>query len=528
MNKNEYSEILKEYFSDCFEGGKFNVAAFEDKIMSGGVELRQNGYYLNFLGKEFARYAATLNYEGSVTPATGDVFKQTGNEYIVGDNLDALRYLRQTRAGTVDCIYIDPPYNTGSDGFIYNDKFAYTAQSLQEAGNISHTEAQSILSLFGKSTHSAYLAFMYPRLMLARDIMSDNGVIFISIDDNEYANLKLVCDEIFGEQNYITTFIWEKTQHYGRQKLNCYVNADYVICYAKCKSGAKMRELLVESVSSQLQDAPLFNASNNTAEITFPRGSVKFRIPDGEYTATESKDYTLITPVTVAGGYNSNEFTLKFRSRWSNATVLSEFNKGTKFLIKTASFAVRAVYSADKVSTVAPKQIIFTNQTNPHRTVSRYGERVDTSENATKHLSKLMGASVFSYPKPVSLIKYLISLVYNDSKEAHANNFTVLDFFSGSGTTAQAVMELNAADGGNRKFIAVQIPEDLDEQIASYTGTAKTVYENAIKLCDECGLRHDIAELGRERIRRVAAEIKQKDPMLSLAVDLDFKTYYLD
>lgn len=527
MNKNEYAEILKEYFADCFEGGKFNVAAFEDKIMSGGVALRQNGYYLNFLGKEYARYAATLPYEGSITPAPDNDGKQTDNEYIVGDNLDALRYIKQTRAGTVDCIYIDPPYNTGSDGFIYNDKFAYTAQSLAQTGNVSHSEAQSIISLFGKSTHSAYLAFMYPRLSLARDILSDNGVIFISIDDNEYANLKLVCDEIFGEQNYITTFIWEKTQHYGRQKLNCYVNADYIICYAKNKCGDKMRELLVESVSSELQDAPLYNASNNTAEITFPRGSVKFRIPDGKYTETESEDYTLLTPVTVAYGYNSNRFTLRFKSRWSNETVLKEFNKGTTFLIKTKSFAVRAVYSADKVSTVAPKQIIFTNQANPHRTVSRYGERVDTSENATKHLSKLMGGAAFSYPKPVTLIKYLISLVYNGDREAHTTDFTVLDFFSGSGTTAQAVMELNAADGGRRKFIAVQIQEDLDEQIASYTGTARTVYENAVKICEECGLRHDIAELGRERIRRVAAAIKQKDPMLSLAIDLDFKTYYL-
>ncbi len=521
-------QVLKEFFPSCFDkNGKFDIKAFEERIRTEEVEVKKENFSLNFLGKSYGRYLASLDSETVIEPCD-DAETDSENVYIAGDNLEALRYLKYSYGGKIKCIYIDPPYNTGADGFIYNDKFDYTAEELAEKMDIDEEEAERVFNLQGSNTHSAWLTFMEPRMELARELLSEDGVIFISIDENEYANLKLLCDSIFGEINYVTTFVWEKTQHFGRQKLNYYSNSDYVVCYARDKFSAKLKELLVESVNGELEDAPLYNASNNVNELVFPAGIVRFKIPDGEYKKAESPDYELVSAVTVRGGVNENEFSLKFRSRWSNATVQEEIGQGTTFLVKTESFAIRALYGAGRSATVAPKQIIFTNQNNPRCTKSRTGERIDTSENATKALCELMGAEVFSYPKPVSLVKYLLTLLYDEKSGTHLKDFTVLDFFSGSGTTAQAVMELNALDGGKRKFIAVQIPENLDESLKkAENSTERILLQNAIALCDSSGRERNLAEVGRERIARAAKKIREENPLACENIDLGCKTYYL-
>lgn len=182
-------EALKEHFPQCFDAnGNFDMTVFEELIKAKDVSIKKEGYALNFLGKSYARYLANLESETVIVPDAGNKDNPSNNIYIVGDNLDALQHLKHSYAGAIKCIYIDPPYNTGSDGFVYNDKFEFTASDLAEKIGIEEDEAERILNMQGKSTHSAWLTFMYPRLELAKELLSNDGVIFISIDDNEQAN----------------------------------------------------------------------------------------------------------------------------------------------------------------------------------------------------------------------------------------------------------------------------------------------------------------------------------------------------
>ena len=354
------------------------------------------------------------------------------NFLIEGDNLASLKLLEKTHKGKIDLIYIDPPYNTGNKDFVYDDVF---------------------IDMNDTFRHSKWLSFMSSRLETAKNLLSENGVIFISIDDNEQSVLKLLCDSIFGENNFITAFHWEKTQHFGRQKINSYSNCEYVLTYAKRLVDSKIKELLVEKVNTELTDAPLYNASNNEKILTFPAYSVKFNIADGTYTETTSDDYKLLTPVTVKNEKNVNDLILQFRSRWAQPTVLEEYKKGTTFWVKSAKFAIRTIYHQGKSSTVAPKSIIFTNANNPFVSTNRFGRKVGVNENASMELNSIVESDIFNYPKPTSLIEYLLSLYYNEKEATFSNNLTILDFFAGSGTTGHAVMKLNSEDGGQRKFI---------------------------------------------------------------------------
>lgn len=287
---------------------------------------------------------------------------------IEGDNYHALSVLNYTHAGKIDLIYIDPPYNTGHKDFIYNDSFVDRDDSFR---------------------HSKWLSFMSHRLRLAKNLLAETGVIFISIDDNEQAHLRLLCDQIFGEENFITMFIWEKTQHFGRQKINYYNNGDYVLCYAKKLYDGKLRELLVEYIKTEFEDAPLFNASNPCNVLTFPAGSTKFNMPDGTYEKSDDDKYELLDKVIIKNGKNKNEFRLKFHSRWSAKTVIEEYGKGTTYWVKTTNFAIRAIYANGKKSNESPKQIIFTNRNNEFVAQSRFGIKVGTSEDGSNELTEI-------------------------------------------------------------------------------------------------------------------------------------------
>lgn len=214
-NKKEIT-VLKEHFPACFkENGSFDLERFKE-YLSVDINVVNEGYELKFLGKNYARLLVTLETETVIVPNEEhnqkEENKDSENIYITGDNLDGLKHLLKSYAGKVKCIYIDPPYNTGSDGFVYNDNFNFTIEELTEKLSIGEEQAQRILDLTkrGSASHSAWLMFMYPRLQLARDLLSDNGVIFISIDENEQANLKLLCDDIFGEENFATDMVWRK------------------------------------------------------------------------------------------------------------------------------------------------------------------------------------------------------------------------------------------------------------------------------------------------------------------------------
>ena len=470
-------------------------------------------YEFTWVGKKASIVEANKPIRKTLRPCIEESkdWDTTENLYIEGDNLEVLKLLQESYMGKVKMIYIDPPYNTGSD-FIYADNYMRSQKEENEQMGMYDEDENRLFKNTDSNGrfHSDWCSMMYSRLMLARNLLADDGVIFISIDDNEQENLRKLCDEVFGASNYICPFIWEKTQHFGRQKLNSYCNNDYILCYAKSLYSDKLKELLVENIKTELLDAPLYNASNNINTLNFPIGCTTFNVADGVYTTTTSNDYELLNPVIVENGKNKNAFSLRFRSRWSNETVQAEILKGTTFWIKTTSFAIRAIYGGNRHSTDAPRQIIFTNSNNPMVTKSRFNNRIDTSENASSQLAVLMDGSYFSYPKPVSLIEYFITLLYNEKKEDYENDFIVLDFFSGSATTAHAVMQLNAEDGGHRKFIMVQLPEKCDEKSEAY----KAGYKN-------------ICEIGKERIRRAGEKIKAEGGLTAQNLDVGFRVLKL-
>lgn len=516
----QLKDKLPEFFT---KDNQFNLNKFKLELQNNNVDELKNGYQLDFIGKDYARRQAGEMPNTVIVPdekQNQGEGKNSKNLFFTGDNLEVLRHLQNNYQNKIDVIYIDPPYNTGKNDFVYPDKFEYSDRQLETMFGLNNNQLSQLKSIQGKASHSAWLTFMYPRLKIAQQLLTDTGVIFVSIGDNEQANLKLLMDEIFGEGNFITKFTWEKTQHFGRQKVNYYSNADYIFAFTRnSHTSGSLNEVLVEFEKTEFDDAPLFNNSNPEKELTFPAGTVRFNMKDGVYETTSDSKYKLLNSVNVKNGMNVNEFKLLFRSRWSNKKVQEQIDLGTTFWVKTSNFAIRAIYAEGKVSRESPRQIIFTNQSNPASTKSRMGQRVDTSENASKYLSKLLGAKYFSYPKPVSLIKYLISL-YSQNGD-FSKNITVLDFFAGSGTTAEAVMQLNAEDDGNRKFIMVQLPEKTyhinknGREVPTKGG--KTAYDAGFKSIDE---------ISRERIRRAAKKIRE-DNELTLPEDFDgsFKHY---
>jgi adenine-specific DNA-methyltransferase len=354
---------------------------------------------------------------------------------INGENFHALQALEYTHASKVDVIYIDPPYNTGNDSWKYNDNY------------VDNDDAYR---------HSKWLSFMEKRLKIAKALLTEEGVVFISIGEDENARLKLLCDSVLGEQNFITNFVWEKTQHFGRQKVNSYSNADFILAYGKNLRNNGVRETLVEKVKSEFEDAPLYNRSNPINTLTFAPGTVKVNLKDGVYSESTDEKYVLESPVIVRDGNNVNPLVLSFRSRWSQKRVTEEIGKGSSFWVKSGNFAIRAIYADGKKSNESPRQIIFTNTNNLSRATSRFNSKVGVNEGGTSELTTILGREEqFTYPKPVSLMTYLISLYYSASKKAHPKDIVVVDFFAGSGTTAEAVIRLNAADGGTRQAILV-------------------------------------------------------------------------
>ena len=470
-----------------------------------------NRFGLTWPGKIQAIRAAQVPTTATLAPDIENSvnWDDTQNVVIEGDNLEVLKVLQKHYYGKIKMIYIDPPYNTGND-FVYHDNYADSIGSYLEM--TGQRDGEGKLSTNTESDgrfHSNWLNMMYPRLKLARDLLTEDGVIFISIDDGEQAHLKELCDQIFGEANFIADFIWEKSQHFGRQKINSYSNYDHILCYARQLHDEHVtkKELLIEYSKKEFEDAPLYNASNPENTLLFKVGSTIFNIPDGTYEHTEDDKYILRNPVVVQNGRNLNDFEMTFRSRWSRNKVLDETAHGTTFWVKSMNFAIRAIYSDGKVANESPRQIIFTNSSSPNRTKNRFGVAVGTNEEGSTQLKRIMGGEYFSYPKPTSLVEYLVSTCTD-------NEDIILDFFAGSGTTAHAVMALNAEDGGNRKCISVQLPEPTPENSPARKAGFNT-----------------IAEITRERIRRAGKKIlEEESEKLSTRetpLDTGFRAYKL-
>lgn len=474
-------ELLKADFPQFFDKeGEFFFDRFKKMLCSNDITLTKEGYELNFLGKSYARYLSSTKTETFISPDiegnAKEENKNSENLYIVGDNLDALKHLLGSYAGKIKCIYIDPPYNTGSDGFVYPDNFSFNAKELAGTIGIEEEEAERIINLKGKSSHSAWLTFMYPRLILARELLSDDGAIFISIDDNEQANLKMASDEVFGEENFIAQLIWERAYSPKNDAKHVSNSHDYVCMYAKSIDYFKIGRL----PRTEEADARYSNPDNDPRGVWKPSDlSVK--------TYNKSCDYLITTP--------SGRIVEPPAGRcWSlSEKAFSERLQDNRIWFGADGNSVpqmKRFLSELKFEGMAPTSLLF------------YKEVGHSQEGAKEVVELFEGQGVFDGPKPTRLLQRLLRLANLEQDS------TVLDFFSGSATTAHAVMQLNAEDGGNRKYILVQLPEQIKEDKPAY----------------KAGYR-SIDEIGRERIRRAAKQIKEET---NTGIDYGFKTFYLN
>ena len=330
------------------------------------------------------------------------------NFLIEGDNLASLTLLLKTHKEKIDLIIIDPPYNRGKNDFIYDDDYVDANDTFQ---------------------HSKWASFMHSRLVLARKLLSPGGYIFLDIDDNELTTLKMICDDVFREQNFVGMYMWEKTSTAPALSKKVRKKLEYILCYAKALDSAHQ----FSQGTIDGDDAPLLNAGNGIKTLTFPPGSVRFKIKDGIYKPSSGTKIRLEKPVEVKNGTNATELVATGEYKWVQETVNREIEEGTYFLIKSGKFSIR-YQRTGKLAHKTPQN--FLN--------SELG--VGTNEEAEKEL-KALQLPKFDYPKPVSLYTFLIDMINREK------DITVLDFFAGSGTTGHAVMKKNKEDGGTRNFI---------------------------------------------------------------------------
>lgn len=474
-------EILREHFPACFkENGSFDIVRFQEYLKD-KVEVTDEGYELCFLGKNYTRMLASLDTTTVIVPDEAHNSlpenKESKNIYISGDNLDALKHLLKSYAEQIRCIYIDPPYNTGSDGFVYNDNFNFTAEELSTKLSISLDKAQRVLDLTrrGSASHSAWLMFMLPRLLLARDLLSKDGVIFISIDDNEQGNLKLLCDDIFGEENLICSFIWKKRQMVdSRTKNGASKDHDYLLCYGRRED--------CRILGKESDKAKYSNPDND------PRGPWMSDNMVG--LANESQrpnlHYNLTNPTT---GITYSCPPTGWRYEPKRMSELIERNE--------------VIFPADP--TGRPRRKKFMKDLESEYTgLSSVLETVYSSQG-TRELRELYdGKEYFDFPKPVDYIKLILAqgIAPTDKESVY-----VLDFFGGSSSTAHAAMQL-ISEGNELNYILVQIQAPFEKETEAFKAGFKT-----------------IDELGFDRIKRAAKKIAAENPLFH--GDLGFRHFTL-
>lgn len=362
----------------------------------------------------------------------------SGNKIIHGDNLEALKSLLPEYEGRVKCIYIDPPYNTGNEKWVYNDN-VNDPKLKKWLGEVVGKQGEDL------SRHDKWLCMMYPRLKLLHKLLAEDGAIFISIDDNELANLKLLCDEIFGVNNFIGQWHWFKSATPPNLSYKIKKNIEYVLCYEKQRNNAKYKG--IQKVSSS--DDPMTKPQNSSKTLKFPAGSIHVKGADRTIHAgiygTEKFPNKLLNDLIVANGVNANEVEFENKFIWLQEKLENELAQNT---IINCSNRLVLSYKKQEYDPEVPPNLID----------SEVG--VNTTEEAGKVLSAIFdGKNVFDYPKDVSLIEYIINFLCSPDD-------MILDSFAGSGTTAHAVLNLNKRDGGNRKFILVEM-EDYAEDITA-------------------------------------------------------------
>lgn len=517
--ENERLALLKQHFPNCFDkNGVFLPEKMTEELHAKGVATQKEGYSLNWLGKS---YAKVLRDTPPETLLAEDVAHNqqpenvnSENLLIKGDNLEVLKHLKHAYKNQIKMIYIDPPYNTGSDGFVYQDDCKFTPQQLAKLGGVDLDEAKRVLEFTAKksNSHSAWLTFMYPRLYIARELLRDDGVIFISIDDNEQAQLKILCDEVFGEENFLAEFIVNSNSSKNNSK-KVSISHEYMLCYIKSVLNQEEWKVEKQQINEFKKRANQLLKMNLTKDeihqellqlVKYPRfydfDHYTFADNNGIYRTDNSGGvedgnfYTeILHPITgkpcikPSGGWRYKD------------DVLKEMVQNNQIIFGKDETIIPSVkrYLHDYTEQIPKSNVYF------------------DSQSTTKWLKSI--DIPFPFPKAIELIKHFIFIA---TKE---NDF-VMDFFAGSGTTAHATMQLNAELNQNRKFICVQLPENLDENLKNATSAeAKKSIKKMIAWADKHHKPHNLFEITKARIEKAAAKIQAENPDYS--GDLGFKIF---
>ena len=466
---NDNIKKIKELFPNCVTEEKIDFEVLKQELLKNIVDDDKEKYQLTWPGKKEAIVLANSSINKTLRPLINKSmhFKETKNIYIEGDNFEVLKLIQESYLNQIKCIYIDPPYNTGSD-LIYNDEFI-NDNELEKSGQIDEYNNRLITNLESNGKfHSDWLSMMYSRLKLARNLLTEDGIIFISIDENEHSNLKKICDEIFGERCFIGDIVRKTKSMTNDSSFGFNNQHDYILIYAK-----KIDNIILKGEDKNLDN---YKNPDNDENGEWCSGDPSAK------SGGKSTYYPIINPYTNKEDYPPEGRFWAFSQETMNDYIKSGRIKFKKNYKDNERGFIFKRYKKDLQTTIMPLDSLFA-------TSNEYMNQV-----ATKELSQLLNENIFSYPKPVKLIKKIIKSCTN-------KNDIILDFFSGSATTAEAVMQLNAEDNGNRQFLLVQLPEKCEKG-----------YET---LCD----------LGEERIRRSSKKIQEDT---NADIDYGFRVYKVD
>ncbi|MCD8418404.1 site-specific DNA-methyltransferase [Tenacibaculum finnmarkense genomovar finnmarkense] len=526
LNKN--MDVLKKNFSHCFDkNGDFDFDKFKKELSENEVNFSKESYGMDWLGKSYARLLAsdstTTLLKEDENFNTKEENKNSENLLIKGDNLEVLKHLSNAYYEKIKMIYIDPPYNTGSDGFVYQDDRKFTVNEFKNLAGVNEDKAKQILNFVDSksNSHSAWLTFMYPRLYIAKQLLKDDGVIFISIDDNEVSQLKLLMDEIFGEENFVADFIWLNNQR-GRSTDKLISNTnENILMYSKnidiCNINQELETdkkklalfILKDNISYYKKGDNLFN--NNSQFNIETRPNLVYSI----YVDKESNEWfcvdekikdkngNLFLPLENKMGDNFIKIVPPLRNtnnklgcwRWG----INKFNKEAKqeLLLDQKMDGSYMFYTKSRLDNSGQKWNTFKN------TISDF-----SSSSGTRELVSIFNNKIFNSPKPSKLLKKIVSI-------GISNNDLILDFFAGSGTTGDAVMQLNAEDNGTRKFILAQLPEVIDKK---KNKVAYDFVKDELKIAEPT-----IFDITKERLIRASKKIQEENK--EAKIELGFKVF---
>ncbi len=467
------------------------------QMLTGSVIEGDEAYEFTWVGKKAAIVEANKPIRKTLRPCPEESkdWDTTENLYIEGDNLEVLKLLQESYLGKVKMIYIDPPYNTGSD-FIYRDDFAQSIEEYQE--QLGLLDENSGDRLFKNTDtngrfHSDWCSMMYSRLHLAKNLLTDDGVIFISIDDSEVRNLKNICDEVFGAANFVAQLIWQNKKGGGNDSKHIAIEHEYILVYAR--NIALLGEFYEAYSEDYLKRYKECDEEGRYFWDTFKRKAGK------QYYPITCPDGTILE-------YDEDGNAISWLR--SKARFDSDIEAGEIRIIKIGE--KWSVQFKQRIPLGKTPRSIFTTET----VIADQGTTSSGASDVYDYFKK----DVFSNPKPVDLIAFLLGFGLQKGD-------IVMDFFSGSATTAEAVFRSNI-EGGNHKFILVQIPEDIDPMLTSSSANAKRVAENAVIVLDEMKRPHLITELAKERICRAGEKIKAENPLITADLDVGFRVFKLD